>query len=346
MGFQMLTILPYLVRLRIVSRPQRAGTGAILCQPASGHINAFAKHAGRFLLSISSLGPQCSCWFCARHSGFLAKGMRILSQRARNHNNPLVIQVSLDIEKIPGRGEDAEPILSISRNGGGLLGVFDGLGGAGGVVYEHNGTVYSGAYHASRIARQVVLNEFSNMHDQIETGDQEFAQQLADSLRRALSNELTKKLAEIDKNPTKLKSTLIRRLPTTLTLLHFMHVKDCLHCLTIWAGDSRGYILGPTTGLQQLTRDDLKSEVDALDNLTDDSPLSNFVNADVSFELHSQFHTVTKPTVLFVASDGCFGYLPTPMHFERFLLKTLGEAKDETDWQQKLTDGFSGMVHE
>lgn len=274
-------------------------------------------------------------------AAFLARGIGILRQSTITQSNPQVIKISVNIEKIPGRGEDAEPILSISQNNGGFIGVFDGLGGAGGVAYDHNGTVYSGAYHASRIARQVVLERFANFQDQIEAGDEVFAQQLADTLREVLLDELKKKIAQLDKNPTKLKSALIRRLPTTLTLMCFMPTKDFLHCLTIWAGDSRGYLLVPTRGLQQITRDDLKSEGDALDNLTEDSPLSNFVNADVDFELHSQFHKVSKPTILFVATDGCFGYLPTPMHFEYFLLRTLSEAKDELDWQQRLTDGFA-----
>ena len=65
------------------------------------------------------------------------------------------ISFAFNLGKIPDQGEDSDPIL---RDGPdlGLLGVFDGMGGAGGTVYETPEGRRTGAYLASRIARDVV----------------------------------------------------------------------------------------------------------------------------------------------------------------------------------------------
>ena len=57
--------------------------------------------------------------------------------------------------KVAGEGEDADPILRVGPDLG-LLGVFDGMGGAGGTVYDTPDGRHSGAYIASRFARNVV----------------------------------------------------------------------------------------------------------------------------------------------------------------------------------------------
>jgi serine/threonine protein phosphatase PrpC len=57
-------------------------------------------------------------------------------------------------------------------------------------------------------------------------------------------------------------------------------------CNVFWAGDSRCYLLSAPAGLQQLTEDDLKTKGDAPANLVEDSPMSNFINADVDFVLN------------------------------------------------------------
>ena len=62
------------------------------------------------------------------------------------------VSFGFNLGKIAGHGEDSDPIL---RDGPdlGLLAVFDGMGGAGGTVYETEDGPHSGAYLASRIAR-------------------------------------------------------------------------------------------------------------------------------------------------------------------------------------------------
>ena len=65
------------------------------------------------------------------------------------------VSFGFNLAKIPDQGEDADPIV---RDGPdlGLIGVFDGMGGAGGTVYETPDGRRTGAYLASRIARDVV----------------------------------------------------------------------------------------------------------------------------------------------------------------------------------------------
>ena len=51
--------------------------------------------------------------------------------------------------KVAGEGEDADPILRVGPDLG-LLAVFDGMGGAGGTVYEPPDGPRTGAYLAAR----------------------------------------------------------------------------------------------------------------------------------------------------------------------------------------------------
>ncbi len=64
--------------------------------------------------------------------------------------------------------------------------------------------------------------------------------------------------------------------------------------------------------------------------------MSNYIRADDSFELRHRHVSVPLPVILFVATDGCFGYLHTPAHFEELLLDTLDAAKDTADWKTRM----------
>jgi serine/threonine protein phosphatase PrpC len=243
------------------------------------------------------------------------------------------IFITIYSEKIPNKGEDAEPLLKLEKNGVSILGVFDGLGGAGSTIYEENGVTRSGAYIAARIAKEVTLKTLTS---------QQFrnAKDITKNLRDKLASTLQQKAVALNNTPSKLKSSLIKRLPTTAAIIFFQQKNNLsLDCLSMWAGDSRGYCLTPTEGLCQITQDDLKSGDDALDNLLNDSPLSNYINADTDFILnHRFFNNFDSPCVLLVATDGCFNYVPTPMHFEFLLLKTLSTAKTQDEWQHQLKE--------
>jgi hypothetical protein len=113
----------------------------------------------------------------------------------------------------------------------------------------------------------------------------------------------------------------------------------------MWAGDSRAYILSAKDGLQQLTKDDVKSEDDSLEALLNDPPISNCINADGEFVLNRVvLEKLPSPIMLLAATDGCFGYVQTPAHFERLLLQTLQISNAPNEWEQHLTENLCAIA--
>ena len=252
-----------------------------------------------------------------------------------------ILEIRVYLEKKPGQGEDAEPILDKS----GLISVFDGLGGAGGTIYEEKNGSHTGAYYASRLAKMTVERYFAPLLDGESRENQE--ETLLGNLKTTLESELEKKASTLDTNSSKLKSPLIRRLPTTMAAMYFRKNTENpeeYKCFLIWAGDSRCYVLKTSNGLQQLTQDDLKLAGDAFENLINDSPLSNYINADTDFDLRSRMISVKPPCIFIAATDGCFDYLSTPMHFEFLLLKALQDSEDEKQWRETLANEFQQIA--
>ena len=64
----------------------------------------------------------------------------------------------------PDQGEDSDPIVRDGRDLG-LVAVFDGMGGAGGTVYQTPDGPRTGAYLASRVARDVVEQRMLRLLD-------------------------------------------------------------------------------------------------------------------------------------------------------------------------------------
>lgn len=96
--------------------------------------------------------------------------------------------------------------------------------------------------------------------------------------------------------------------------------------------------------MQQLTKDDVKSGGNTFEDLTQDSPLSNCINADGDFELNHIRRNVKLPIILLVATDGCYGYVQTPAHFEHLLLRTLQSANNPDEWQKGLASALSEIA--
>jgi hypothetical protein len=103
-----------------------------------------------------------------------------------------------------------------------------------------------------------------------------------------------------------------------------------------WSGDSRVYVFDPATGAHQLTRDDLRDAGDALVNLRQDSVVSNAMSADTDFVVHHHMVELSAPFLAIAATDGCFGYVRTPIHFEHLVLAALQESTDTASWSQLL----------
>ncbi|GAA4588595.1 hypothetical protein BJY16_008611 [Actinoplanes octamycinicus] len=231
-------------------------------------------------------------------------------------------------EKRPGLGEDAEPTLLLRQSGNaGVVGVYDGLGGAGARLLGHtvDGRPVSHAFAASRLAHLTVQEWFAGGH----TG----GQPLEDRLREVFD-------AARPPSARKLRGTITKQLPTTLALIDFWRPDPAepLRALARWAGDSRCYLLTPDRGLQQISRDDSIVD-DPLETLMADQPLTNQVAAGLPFRLRQQLvYPLPEPCVLLCATDGFFGYVPSPAMFEFELLDNLGRATSLAEWGRRLAD--------
>jgi serine/threonine protein phosphatase PrpC len=245
--------------------------------------------------------------------------------------------------KVAGEGEDADPILRVGPDLG-LLGVFDGMGGAGGRVYDTPDGRHTGAWIASRFARNVVERL---MLELIKPEWNLDGPATAAELQRVLASSLAARLAELKAPETTLRSKLVKALPTTMTLAVLQRTDPATGSYAghlFWAGDSRAYVVDPDVGAMQLTTDDLRSGGDAMRNLTDDSVMSNCISADTEFHIKHRQVELQAPFLLLCATDGCFAYVRSPMHFEHLLLSTLQDARDAEAWRRALETAVTAIT--
>src|SRR5215207_6394211 len=252
------------------------------------------------------------------------------------------ISFAFNLGKIPDQGEDSDPIL---RDGPdlGLVGVFDGMGGAGGTMYETPEGRRTGAYLASRIARDVVEQR---MLELLEPDWHLSGKAAARDLQQSVQQALRQRLQELNPAPSGLRSRLIRALPTTMALVALQRTQSggpMWACHVFWAGDSRAYVF-ESTGARQLTTDDLRDPGDALANLRRDSVVSNAMSADTEFRVNYRRVDLRAPFLVICATDGCFGYLPTPMHFEYVVLRRLQESRNTDVWSTSLQTEIAAVT--
>lgn len=250
--------------------------------------------------------------------------------------------VSFMNEKKKLNGEDSEPLLFQGKNIS-AVGVFDGMGGAGSTLHMYNGTEKTGAYIGSRCARDATESFFRKIdggsNDDISHND--FANDIKETIKHSF-NSL--KINYPPKIKTGLKSSMIKEFPTTLAIVAIRWEKDEFIVDSFWAGDSRNFLL-TRDGLFQLSVDDLEGCADPYENLSSDSPLSNQISADKDFIInHILYRPQDSNFMVFSATDGCFGYYPTPMHFEYNLLRTLSEANNFSEWNNALKHEFDSVA--
>ena len=246
-------------------------------------------------------------------------------------------------EAVSGQGEDHYAAETDSL--GGLLCVADGCGGIGSRRYAKL-SQRTEAYMAARLAVECAQTWARGLDGR------SLPQTAADAAlcARQLMQSLTRRFAEFQaENANDTPSRVIMRglqrtLPTTLcAALIDARAKERLSCVFFWAGDSRGYVL-TEDGLKQCTADHLAAQTDALENLYRDSRLSNMVNADAPFRIDAYGLTTRKPCVVLTATDGAFGYLPTPMEFELLLLRTLMGASTLQGWKNRLQRALRSLA--
>ena len=252
------------------------------------------------------------------------------------------VSFGFNLGKILDHGEDSDPIL---RDGPdlGLLAVFDGMGGAGGTVYETDDGPRSGAYLASRIARDVVEQRML----QLLVPDWNLkGAAAAEDLRRSVQDALQERLAELKAPKSGLRSRLLRALPTTMAVIALQRTHRSGSrwlCHVFWAGDSRAYVFEPG-GARQLMADDLRDASDAMTNLRRDSVVSNAMSADTEFHVNYRRVELEGPFLLVCATDGCFGYVPTPMHFEHLVLAPLPASRTVDAWSEAVQQKIAGVT--
>ena len=238
------------------------------------------------------------------------------------------IQFKFMVEKSIGKGEDSDPIL-FSTESSAITGVYDGMGGSGASLctsgYEGQHTK---AYVASRIIRDAIDEYISNQGTNIDS----------EALKRICVERLNQEITNYPSPKSMLKSKLIRNYPTTFTLAVANYKNANIIIDSYWAGDSRNY-LWIDGGFYQITKDDLVNDNDPLDNLTSDSALSNCVCADNDFTInHKEIKIDKQPYVILSATDGCFGYCRTPMHFEHLLASSLFSSNNQEDWERRMKE--------
>ena len=114
---------------------------------------------------------------------------------------------------------------------------------------------------------------------------------------------------------------------------------------SLWAGDSRCYALTTTNGLEFHSTDDIKSNSPE-EFIAADAPMTNYINAEGKFTINIKKFNLKSPSLFIVATDGCFAYFLSPMHFEYVILKTLEDSNNMDEWQSKLKNEIQSVAQD
>lgn len=125
-------------------------------------------------------------------------------------------------------------------------------------------------------------------------------------------------------------------LPTTLALIRYTEKEHTVIVETVWAGDSRCYVLAPD-GLKLLSLDD-EDKSGSITNL--------FYTDNDKVTLNYIFQEIAKPCALLAVSDGIFDPFDPYENFgvEHTLLSAIKESHSPQDVATALHD-FYGSVH-
>lgn len=242
-------------------------------------------------------------------------------------------------EQVTQKGED---FYLMQKDGSQLLmGVFDGCGGSGAKVYSQFGN-QTGARVASRTLARAAKEWFEvqkiSQHPEEKREEQESNPE--EGLHKIMKEKLTACQAAVQTGQLLLGS-LKKEFPSTMVLFRVPE-EQTIHADFFWCGDSRGYVMD-AAGLHQVTEDDV-AVTDAMENLREDAPMTNVANASVPFVVHRKRIDLEETALILAATDGCFGYLPSPMEFEKMLLRTMAVSEDMKQWKAELEQAIGKVA--
>ncbi|MGN1165608.1 MAG: PP2C family protein-serine/threonine phosphatase [Lachnospiraceae bacterium] len=228
-------------------------------------------------------------------------------------------------------GEDS--FYCAESNSSAIVSVFDGCGGLGARKYE-TFQGHTGAYIASRTVSGAIHDWYHKNYKKSWKDVQKLKSSIEEYIRKAY-----KVCEPYGVERLKIKGSMVRKFPTTLALAYAEYDGDGVLVHVLWAGDSRVYMLDEN-GLAQLTRDDTDVD-DALENLMSDGAMTNVLSSDGNYRLNCKTIRLTSPALIFAATDGCFGYIPSPMEFEYVILKSLVENETPAVFKRALRTGLA-----
>lgn len=241
------------------------------------------------------------------------------------------IEIHFMVEKREGHGEDSCPLV-LNRDTFAAIGVFDGMGGSGASICESDyGSGYTKAYVASRIVKEAIENFLQDTRIDEEINEASINARIKGRLEQESAKYPPRTISSI-------KSSLVHDYPTTMALVTIQNDENNTYKISsYWAGDSRNY-LWIQDGFYQITKDDLRDELDPLENLHQDGRMSNYICRDREFVINKKEIIAKHKFIVLSATDGCFGYYSTPMHFPHVLNTCLQKSNSAEEWLNCIQD--------
>lgn len=244
--------------------------------------------------------------------------------------------------------EDAPPVANAKYSV-----VCDGLGGAGSTKHkvEEAGitALRTSGYLGSRVVADSVASFYKSNYELLENAlfEQEDytnnkLQMIIENLKNSIMSALSVQMSALGIDPMLTRNKTLKIFPTTLASTLYFQNGGKRKILAIWAGDSRVYVLSPTKGLQLLSLDDA---VNADTEMKNASEMNNCISAGNLFKLNFSIFEMNEPGIVFCCSDGCFDYLPSPLHFEWLLLQTILSCVPNADINN-LGEAFANSVRD
>lgn len=257
---------------------------------------------------------------------------------------------------LPPEGQDAPPL-----NEDNYIGCFDGLGGAGSAIFVNKeNEKHSNAWFGANFAREIINNIFQEFD---ENKSEDFKIQLKKSfsenqillITKIINDELHNKAFEQELPLEKVKGSLAKLLPTTMSAAYIYceENKAYIHCFNV--GDSRLYGMSLTdmnfeNSLFQISKDSVNSDIDGLDSVVSGSietQMNNNIihivmNKDIiPFQIDYKMITLDLPVILFTCTDGVYYYLDSPMELEYNILEAINNSNCIEEFKASLEKKIS-----